>query len=103
MLAAGVSPPWLLVMIAASLLISYGIVFQAGFVNQAKRRQQQGIFQRPLSETIAAYLISLLAAMLMLCFFQQLTFEDPWSTWLSYTIVLGLPATVGGAAGRLTA
>ncbi len=103
MLAAGVSPPWLLVMIAASLLISYGIVFQAGFVNQAKRRQQQGIFQRPMSETIAAYLVSLTAAMLMLCFFQQLTFDDPWSTWLSYSIVLGLPATVGGAAGRLTA
>lgn len=103
MLAAGISPPWLLVMIAASLLISYGIVFQAGFVNQAKRRQQQGIFQRPLSETIAAYLVSLTAAMLMLCFFQQLTFEDPWLTWLSYTIILGLPATVGGAAGRLTA
>lgn len=103
MLAAGISPPWLLVMIAASLLISYGIVFEAGFVNQAKRRQQQGIFQRPISETIAAYLVSLTAAMLMLCFFQQLTFEDPWSTWLSYTIILGLPATVGGAAGRLTA
>lgn len=103
MLAAAVSPLWLLALIAASLLISYSIVFQAGFVNQAKRRQQQGIFQRPMSETVASYLVSLIAAVLMLCFFHQLTFDDPWSTWLSYTIILGLPTTVGGAAGRLTA
>ena len=103
MLAAALSPPWLLALVAASLLISYGIVFQAGFTNQAKRHQQQGIFQRPLSETVACYLVSLLAAVFMLWFFQQLSFEDPWQMWLSYTLLLGLPATVGGAAGRILA
>lgn len=58
MLAAAVSPFWLLLIIAASLLISYGIVFEAGFSDQQKRRQQEGIFQRPLSETIMSYLVS---------------------------------------------
>lgn len=101
MLASAVSGPWLLGIIAASLVLSYGIVFEADLTNQQKRVQQQGIFQRPLSETVIAYLVSLIAAALMLCFFQQLSFEDPWQTWLSYTLLLGLPASIGGAAGRL--
>jgi putative integral membrane protein (TIGR02587 family) len=101
MLAAAVSPPWLLAIIAASLLISYGIVFQAGFSDQQKRRQQQGIFQRPSGETIMCYLVSLLAAAVMLWFFQKLTFSDPWRMWLTHVLLLGLPATIGGAAGRL--
>ncbi len=102
MLAAGISPPWQLAIIAASLVISYGIVFVAGFTYQAKRQQQQGIFQRPLSETVMAYLVSLAASAFMMFFFRKLSFDDPWSIWLNYTLVLGLPATIGGAAGRLT-
>jgi putative integral membrane protein (TIGR02587 family) len=101
MLAAAISPPWQLAIIAASLLISYGIVFAADFTSQAKRQQQRGIFQRPLSETVMAYLVSLVASAFMLFFFHKLSFDDPWSVWLGYTLVLGLPATVGGAAGRL--
>jgi putative integral membrane protein (TIGR02587 family) len=101
MLAAAISPPWQLAIIAASLLISYCIVFAAGFTYQTKRHQQQGIFQRPLSETIMAYLVSLAASAFMLFFFHKLSFNEPWSIWLSYTLTLGLPATIGGAAGRL--
>lgn len=101
MLAAAISPPWLLALMAASLVISYAIVFQAGFSDQQKRRQQKGIFQRPLSETIMSYLVSLLVSGVMLFFFQKVTFADPWMMWLEYTLVLGLPATIGGAAGRL--
>jgi putative integral membrane protein (TIGR02587 family) len=101
MLAAAASPPWLLVIIVVSLLVSYGIVFASGFTAQTKRRQQQGLFQRPLSETIFSYLVSLGASVLMLWFFQRLSWSDPWEVWLRYTLILGLPATVGGAAGRL--
>ena len=101
MLDASVTPPLLLAIIAASLVISYGIVFQAGFTTQQKRRQQQGIFQRPISETVASYLISLFAAAFMLFFFKRLAFDDPWTVWLNYTILLGFPASIGGAAGRI--
>lgn len=101
MLAAAVHGLWLLPIMVASLVISYAIVFAAGFGNQQKRQQQEGIFQRPLSETIMSYLVSLVAAALMLVFFDKLNAEDPWSVWLSYSILLGLPATIGGAAGRL--
>jgi uncharacterized membrane protein len=39
--------------------------------------------------------------MVMLVFFKQLTLEAPLNQWISHTITLGLPATIGGAAGRL--
>jgi putative integral membrane protein (TIGR02587 family) len=101
MLAAAASPPWLLAIIVASLVISYCIVFVAGFTTQQKRRQHPGAFQRPITETVFSYLISLLAAMFMLWFFHRLSFSDPWTLWLEHVLILGLPATVGGAAGRL--
>lgn len=101
MLAASTSGSWLLGLIFASLLISYAIVFAANFSNQSKRQQQKGIFQDPFSETVISYLVSLIAAALMLWFFDKLNLSDPWSIWLRYTLILGLPTTVGGAAGRL--
>jgi putative integral membrane protein (TIGR02587 family) len=101
MLDAAIAPPRLLAIIAVSLLISYGIVFQAGFTTQKQRIQQKGIFQRPLSETVMSYLVSLFASAFMLFFFHRLSLDDPWTLWLSRTLVLGLPATIGGAAGRL--
>lgn len=101
MLATAVTGPWLLGVIVASLMISYAIVFEADFANQTRRQQQRGIFQGPLSETIASYLASLSVAVFMLWFFERLSFDDPWSLWLSHTLLLGLPATIGGAAGRL--
>lgn len=101
MLAAAMTPPWLLATIAASLLISYGIVFVAGLTNQDKRYEQTGLFHRPMTETLIAYIVSLMAGLLMLWFFHQLSLEDPWTVWLSHAIVLGLPASIGGAAGRI--
>ncbi|WP_019504014.1 TIGR02587 family membrane protein [Pleurocapsa sp. PCC 7319] len=101
-LAASASPLWLLIIIAASLLISYGIVFASTITNYQQRRQQQGLFQTPQSETVISYLISLIAGMLMLWFFQKVAFSDPWFVWLRYGIILALPASIGGAAGRLT-
>lgn len=101
MLAASTSGAWLLGLVFTSLLISYAIVFAANFSNQSKRQQQKGIFQDPFSETVISYLVSLIAAALMLWFFDKLNLSDPWSIWLRYTLILGLPTTVGGAAGRL--
>lgn len=100
-LAASASPPWLIAYIFASLLISFCIVFVAGFTNQSKRRQQQGLFQTPWEETILAYFVSLIASALMLWFFHRLNFRDPWNVWLNHSLILGLPAAIGGAAGRL--
>ncbi|MGP1375200.1 MAG: TIGR02587 family membrane protein [Almyronema sp.] len=101
MLATAIAGPWLIAMIGASLFISYGIVFQANFAHQPQRRRQKGLFQSPLNETVISYLVSLIAAGLMLSFFHQIEMGDPLTVWLPQTLVLGLPASIGGAAGRL--
>ena len=101
MLAASATPVWLLLIMAASLLISYGIVFASQIANYQHRLQQSGLFQTPQSETIISYLVSFFIGMMMLWFFQKITFSDPWYVWLRYSIILGLPASIGGAAGRL--
>lgn len=101
MLEAAIAPSGLLAVIAASLAISYCIVFAAGFASQKRRQQQSGLFQHPLSETVISYLVSLLLAAAMLWFFHRLGLSDPWQLWFKYTLILGLPATIGGAAGRL--
>jgi len=100
-LASASSPPMLLAVMVASLIISYFIVFQAGFRNQAARREQRGILQHPITETAAAYLVALLAAAAMLLFFGSLQPGDPWPLVLDHVVLLGLPAAIGGAAGRL--
>lgn len=101
LLEVAITPPWLLAMLVASLAISYAIVFVAGFTAQTKRRQQKGLFQSPLSETVVSYLVSLVTAMLMLLFFKNLGVSDPWTLWLKDSVILGLPTAIGGAAGRL--
>lgn len=99
MLAAAMGPPWLLALVALSLLVSYAIVFVAGFAGQEQRHASEGVLQHPVTETMACYVVSLLSAAAMLWFFQQA--EGPWHLTLSHVVVLGLPAVVGGAAGRL--
>jgi len=101
MLAGGITPGWLLVMVGLSLVVSYAIVFQADFRDQAGRQTHEGFFQRPFAETVAAYVISLLVAAAALLFFQRIGPGQSWETWVAWTIVLGLPASIGGAAGRL--
>ncbi len=100
LLASSLPPLWLLLIMAASLGLSYAIVFASGFADRAERRQR-GLLFSPLTETLVAYLVALVASVAMLVLFQQLNPSDPWPEWLSNTLVLGLPASIGGAAGRI--
>lgn len=99
MLGTAMGRSWTVALVAASLATTYAIVFVAGFSRQDQRRSQVGLFQRPVTETIASYLVALLCAALMLWVFQR--HHGPWALWLQNTVVLGFPAAVGGAAGRL--
>ncbi|MGB7251149.1 MAG: TIGR02587 family membrane protein [Phormidesmis sp.] len=99
-IASALPPLWLLLLMGASLLVSYVIVFASGFADRSQRAQR-GLLLSPMAETLVAYIVVLLASALMLIFFQQLSGDDPWQEWLSNIIVLGLPASVGGAAGRI--
>ena len=99
-IASALPPLWLLLIMGASVVISYVIVFASGFADRSQRAER-GLLLSPITETLVAYLVVLLASALMLVFFQQLGSSDPWQEWLGNIIVLGLPASVGGAAGRI--
>jgi putative integral membrane protein (TIGR02587 family) len=100
LLASSLPPLWLLLIIGASLGLSYTIVFASGFTDRSER-SQRGLLLSPITETLVAYLVALVASATMLIFFQQLWLTDPWQEWLSDILVLGLPASIGGAAGRI--
>lgn len=99
MISAALGPIGVLAIMAASLLVSYGIVFVAGFTRQQQRHGHAGPLQRPWAETVSSYLIALACAGLLLLLFQRL--DGPWTDSLDQIVVLGLPAAIGGAAGRL--
>lgn len=99
MLATALDAPWLIALVLASLVLSYCVVFVAGFSGQRQRRAQLGVFQHPITETLICYLVSLVTAAAMLALYHR--WNGPWQVALSLVIVLGLPACVGGAAGRM--
>ena len=103
MIAAAMSPIWLAVLVVATLVVSYCIVFEAGFSDQERRRKDAGIGQDPFTETMICYLLSLGAAATMLVFFDRVRIDQPPALLLSQIVVLGLPAAIGGAAGRIAA
>ncbi len=99
MLTASRNPLWLLAIMAASLLSAYAIVFVAGFSGQSRRHAQPGLMHHPIIETLASYVVALFSSLAMLWIFQRA--DAPWRVTLAHVIVLGLPAAIGGAAGRL--
>ena len=101
MLTAPISGLWLVAVVVLSLVLTYGIVFEAGFRGSEQRHGHEGPLQTPLAETLAALRDRADRLRLLLLFFQRLDFATPLSEWVSQVIVLGLPAAVGAAAGRL--
>lgn len=97
MIAAMLEYWHMVAIIIFSLLISYGIVFASGFDTPSP----PGPFQHPLTETAFAYLLSLIVSFLTLYLFKQISLGDPLLHMVELTLVLALPTTVGGAAGRL--
>jgi putative integral membrane protein (TIGR02587 family) len=101
LVASSLGPAGLLVMVAFSLVASYVIVFEAGFGDQRGRRSHAGLFQQPITETVVSYLLALVVGTVMLVFFGRISLDDPARLMLDHAVVLGLPACIGAAAGRL--
>lgn len=101
MLAAGLNGANLVEIIALSMFASYVIVFASGFDRTHRDADVGGIFQRPFSETMLCLIVSLVAAALLLYGFGQIEAGDPVHSMFVKTIVLGVPASIGGAAGRV--
>lgn len=101
MLAAQIGPWHELGLILLSLVMTYAIVFESGFTSREREVESPGYLQRPLTETVVAYLLSLLVALVALYFFDRIEIGDPFYAVLSQVVVLGFPTAIGGAAGRI--
>jgi putative integral membrane protein (TIGR02587 family) len=99
LLAAELTPQHQIAVVLLSLLLSYMIVFVSGFSSTSAK--QPGPFQLPITETALSYSLSLLISLGALFLFDRVELSDPPGHILALVIVLGLPAAVGGAAGRL--
>jgi putative integral membrane protein (TIGR02587 family) len=99
LIAVGLTPPWLVVLAGVSVAVSYLIVFAANFV-VVDDENPSGV-AHPVLETAMAYAVALGVSGVLLWLFQTTTLEDPASLWATHVVVLGMPASIGGAAGRL--
>lgn len=101
MLAAELNYWHLLAVMGLSLALTYIIVFESDFSSQ-EEESEGSPFQHPLTETVLAYIVALLIALAVLFLFDQLELgTSPITDIISKTLVLGLPAAIGGAAGRI--
>lgn len=89
----------LLAVLAVSIAFSFAIVFYAEFGGKTQRAQSPGVIQSPTVETLLAYLVAFVVAGLLLASFGEI--DGLNGTSLAETIVLGFPASMGAALGRL--
>jgi putative integral membrane protein (TIGR02587 family) len=100
MLAARMDYLHILALIGMTLLIGYVVVFASGF-DPAAKRDREHLFQHPVTETALSYLVALIVSFAVLLVTKQVGADVPPAFVLTQTLVLGLPAMVGGAAGRI--
>jgi putative integral membrane protein (TIGR02587 family) len=99
LIAARLTPAELLLVLLSSLLLCYVILFASGIKRQPVH--VPSLVQSPLAETVLTYSASLVVALGLLWFLGERESVAGAENLLGATVVLGLPAAVGGAAGRL--
>ncbi len=98
----GIEADWwaLLLVIPASMAMTFAIVFYADFRGGRSLDVGDGPLDHPLTETIVAYTISLLVSLLLLWAFGRTDGVSPPAI-AGQTILLAVVASFGAAAGRL--
>lgn len=89
----------LTLVVGISLVLSYLIVFEAEFGGRHDRRAHGGVTQHPSTETLLAYLVASILSAALLWAFGRLDAID--GAALTAVVVLALPASLGGALGRM--
>lgn len=93
-------PYWqVVVMLLVGLLLCYVILFASGF--EEHEVYVRSLFQHPVAETLMVCSLSLIVAAILLVLMGQREILTHPSTFCASVVTLGLPAIVGGAAGRL--
>lgn len=102
-MAIAIQVSWVQVLAFATLsvLVSYALIFMADLSGQSNRLAAQGVLQSPWKETLMSYGLSLLVAYVLLWFLGYLVEGISVHQILRMIVILGLPCTIGGAAGRL--
>jgi putative integral membrane protein (TIGR02587 family) len=99
MIASRLSPWQQLILLGAILVVCYVILFASGFAKHEVHVETP--FQHPVTETVMVCALSLGVAYGLLLLIGQRDMMTHAATAIAATVTLGLPAAVGGAAGRL--
>lgn len=87
--------------ILLSLLVTYSVVFAAGFSGEAKRHATPGLLQTPFAETLMAYVAAVMVSLVVLWLFGRLDEDSTLFEMYTKSVLLAFPASMTAAAGRL--
>lgn len=99
LLAAQLDGVRLSLLVVASLVLPYLMVFYAEFGGREHRVASDGATQGPLTETLLAYAVAFAVSAAMLAVFGRVDVPDDAA--LSRVVALAFPASMGAALGRL--
>lgn len=102
MIAASLDSVRVVAMVLAGVAIGWIIVHASGFAPDHSTRRGSSVDRKiALGQTLVATAVALLVAAALLVAFGQIGFDDPFNLILTQTLVLGIPAVIGAAAGRI--
>ncbi|HEX2280832.1 MAG TPA: DUF2391 family protein [Thermomicrobiales bacterium] len=87
--------------ILLSLLVTYSVVFAAGFAGETHRHRTAGPLQIPFAETVSAYLVALLVCIAVLWLFGRIDEDSTAIVIYTKAVLLAFPASMAAAAGRI--
>jgi putative integral membrane protein (TIGR02587 family) len=99
LLAAELDGVRLGLLVVASLVLPYLMVFYAEFGGRERRVASDGATQGPLTETLLAYVMAFVVSAAMLSLFGRIDAVD--GTAMGQVVTLAFPASIGAALGRL--
>ena len=93
-------PVYFPLIVLFSLVVSYGIVFEADFAERPPG-YTTGALGKPMAETLVTYLLSLGVSYAFLVGFGHLGPDTPIHAQVAATVMMGYVTTIGGSAGRV--
>jgi putative integral membrane protein (TIGR02587 family) len=87
--------------ILLSLLVTYSVVFAAGFAGEALRHGTPGPLQTPFAETVTAYVVAVFVCLAVLWLFGRVDDASAPVEVYAKAVLLAFPASMAAAAGRL--
>ena len=99
LLAAELDGVRLGLLVVASLVLPYLMVFFAEFGGRDRRRASDGATQGPLIETLLAYAVAFVVSAAMLAMFGRV--DELNGAEMARVVTLAFPASIGAALGRM--